>query len=131
MATIPMAGQGTIFGIGMGIGTETGTKAGSASHPSQARAQRNRELFELQRRARRGPTPEVFFAKHIDNTRIVKADDPERRREMRTFTGTMSILFLLVMVMSGNIFLQLRLATKWRRKSTRSRRCRSRIGNCV
>ena len=98
MATIPMAGQGTIFGIGMGIGTETGTKAGSASHPSQARAQRNRELFELQRRARRGPTPEVFFAKHIDNTRIVKADDPERRREMRTFTGTMSILFLLVMV---------------------------------
>jgi cell division protein FtsL len=98
MATIPMAGQGTIFGIGMGIGTETGTKAGSASHPSQARAQRNRELFDLQRRARRGPTPEVFFAKHIDNTRIVKADDPERRREMRTFTGTMSILFLLVMV---------------------------------
>jgi hypothetical protein len=59
---------------------------GSAGHPSQARAQRNRELFELQRRARRGPTPEVFFAKHIDNSRIVKADDPERRREMRTFT---------------------------------------------
>lgn len=96
MATIPMAGQGTIFGIGMGA--ETGTKAASASHPSQARAQRNRELFELQRRARRGPTPEVFFAKHIDNTRIVKADDPERRREMRTFTATMSILFVLVMV---------------------------------
>ena len=68
------------------------------SHASQARAQRNRELFELQRRARRGPTPEVFFAKHIDNSRIVKADDPERRREMRTFAMTMSILFLLVMV---------------------------------
>ena len=98
MATIPMARQGTIFGIGIGMGTETGKTAGSASHPSQARAQRNRELFELQRRARRGPTPEVFFAKHIDNTRIVKADDPERRREMRTFTWTMSILFVLVMV---------------------------------
>ena len=92
MATIPMAGQGTIFGMGMA------TAAGSTCQPSQARAQRNRELFELQRRARRGPTPEVFFAKHIDNTRIVKADDPERRREMRTFTATMSILFLLVMV---------------------------------
>jgi cell division protein FtsL len=64
----------------------------------QSRAMRNRELFELQKRARRGPTPEVFFAKHIDNSRIVKADDPERRREMRTFTATMSILFLLVMV---------------------------------
>jgi cell division protein FtsL len=59
---------------------------------------RNRELFEAQRRARRGPTPEVFFTKHIDNSRIVKADDPERRREMRTFTAVMSVLFLLVMV---------------------------------
>jgi cell division protein FtsL len=92
MATIPMAGQGTIFG--MGIGTATA----SMNNASQARAQRNRELFELQQRARRGPTPEVFFAKHIDNSRIVKGDDPERRREMRTFTTTMSILFLMVMV---------------------------------
>ncbi len=59
---------------------------------------RNRELFETQRRARRGPTPEVFFTKHIDNSRIVKADDPERRREMRTFSAVMSVLFVLVMV---------------------------------
>ena len=90
MATIPMAAQGTMFGMG--------TATGSANNVSQTRAQRNRELFELQKRARRGPTPEVFFAKHIDNSRIVKADDPERRREMRSFTATMSILFLLVMV---------------------------------
>ena len=61
-------------------------------------AERNRELYEAQRRARRGPTPEVFFAKHIDNTRLVKADDPERRREMRTFSAVMSVLFVLVMV---------------------------------
>jgi len=61
-------------------------------------AERNRELFEAQRRARRGPTPEVFFTKHIDNSRIVKADDPERKREMRTFAAVMSILFVLVMV---------------------------------
>jgi cell division protein FtsL len=87
MATTAMAGQ---FGMGMG--------AGSVSHAAQARAQRNRELFEQQRRARRGPTPEVFFAKHIDNSRIVKADDPERRREMRTFSATMGLLFVLVMV---------------------------------
>ena len=92
MATIPMAGQGAMFGMGMGTAT------GSMSNAAQARALRNRELFELQKRARRGPTPEVFFAKHIDNSRIVKADDPERRREMRTFAATMSILFLLVMV---------------------------------
>ena len=79
MATAAMAGH-----FGMGV--------------AQARAQRTRELFELQRRARRGPTPEVFFAKHIDNTRIVKADDPERRREMRSFATVMGVLFLLVMV---------------------------------
>ena len=79
MATAAMAGH-----FGMGV--------------TQARTQRNRELFEQQRRARRGPTPEVFFAKHIDNTRIVKADDPERRREMRSFSVAMSVLFLLVMV---------------------------------
>ena len=60
--------------------------------------ERNRMLFEAQKKARRGPTPEGFVAKHIDNSRIVKADDPERRREMRTFTAVMSVLFLLVMV---------------------------------
>jgi len=65
---------------------------------AESRAQRNRELMELQKRARRGPTPEVFFTKHIDNSRIVKADDPERRREMRTFSATMGLLFVLVMV---------------------------------
>jgi cell division protein FtsL len=89
MATAAV-GQGSIFGM-------ASTTAGG-SNAAQARAQRNRELFDLQRRGRRGPTPEVFFAKHIDNTRIVKADDPERRREMRTFTATMSLLFVLVMV---------------------------------
>ena len=98
MATMGMAEQGTVIGIGIGIGMRTGTATGSMSNPAQARALRNRELFELQKRARRGPTPEVFFVKHIDNSRIVKADDPERRREMRTFAATMGLLFVLVMV---------------------------------
>ena len=40
----------------------------------------------------------MFFTKHIDNSRIVKADDPERRREMRVFTVAMCVLFSLVMV---------------------------------
>src|ERR1700751_6256180 len=69
-----------------------------AQSRGQSVTARNRELFEAQRRARRGPTPEVFFTKHIDNSRIVKADDPERRREMRTFTAVMLVLFVLVMV---------------------------------
>lgn len=58
----------------------------------------NRERFESQRNQRRGPTPEMFFAKHIDNSRIVKADDPVRRREVRTFTTVMSIFFALTMI---------------------------------
>jgi cell division protein FtsL len=65
---------------------------------SESVAERNRECFERQRRSLRGGTPEVFFVKHIDNTRIVKADDPVRRREMRMFTAVMTVLFVLVMV---------------------------------
>jgi len=61
-------------------------------------AERNREIFEAQRARRRGPTPEMFFAKHIDNTRLVKADDPDRQREMRSFTMVMTLLFALTMV---------------------------------
>ncbi len=80
-----------------GLGMMSGTGSGIASR-MELLAARNRELFEAQKRARRGPTPEVFFAKHIDNSRIVKADDPERRREMRMFSYAMSALFLLVMV---------------------------------
>jgi len=64
----------------------------------QSMSERNRELFELQRSRRRGPTPEMFFTKYIDNSRIVKADDPERRREMRSFTIVMTVFFLLTMV---------------------------------
>lgn len=60
-------------------------------------SERNRELLERQRASKR-PITEVFFTKHIDNSRIVKADDPERRREMRIFSAVMSVLFALVMV---------------------------------
>ena len=77
------------------VGTRT---AGSVRTRTDSVADRNRELFELQRRARRGSTPEVFFAKHLDNTRIVKADDPERRKEMRMFSAVMTVLFCLAMV---------------------------------
>ena len=70
----------------------------SATSNVQATLEHNTRLFHAQQRARRGPTPEVFFTKYVDNTRIVKADDPVRRKEMRTFAFAMSILFLMVMV---------------------------------
>ncbi len=89
MATAAMAGQAI---ESMGAAQRT------RRSPAQTLAQHNLVRFEAQRRARRGPTPEVFFSKHIDNSRIVKADDPVRRKEMRQFTVVMSVLFCLVMV---------------------------------
>ena len=43
-------------------------------------------------------TPEIFFAKTIDNSRLVKADDPQRKREMRVFTAAVICFFALLMV---------------------------------
>jgi len=78
--------------------TAPGMVAGRAQRERvESFREHNRTVFEQQRRARRGPTPEIFFAKHLDNSRIVKADDPERRKEMRSFTIAMSVLFLMVM----------------------------------
>jgi cell division protein FtsL len=64
---------------------------------SQQVAERNLRLFAAQQRARRGPTPEVFVAKRLDNSRLVKAADPVRVREMRIFTAAMTVLFVFVM----------------------------------
>jgi hypothetical protein len=61
-------------------------------------AEHNQILFEAQRRARRGPTPEVFFVKHLDNSRLVKAADPVRVKEMRRFAIAMTLLFAMVML---------------------------------
>lgn len=87
MATMAMAGQGL-----------EQMQLGRAGQARTSIADRNRALFEAQRARRRGPTPEMFFTKHIDNTRLVKADDPERQREVRTFTMVMTLLFALTMV---------------------------------
>lgn len=70
----------------------------SSKSRTEAVAERNRDLFTQQRRAHRGPTPEIFFTKHLDNSRITTADDPVRKREMRIFSTMMSVLFVLVMV---------------------------------
>jgi cell division protein FtsL len=67
--------------------------------PSQRIRERNEELLALQPLRRRGArTPEFYFARHIDNSRLVKAPDPVRVREMRLFSAAITILFLLVMV---------------------------------
>jgi len=42
-------------------------------------------------------TPEIYFRKRIDNTRLVRVEDPRREREMRMFGITLCCLFFLVM----------------------------------
>lgn len=41
-------------------------------------------------------TPEIYFAKGIDNSRLVKVEDPRRNREMKYFVSALACLFLLV-----------------------------------
>ncbi|HEV8047592.1 MAG TPA: cell division protein FtsL [Terriglobales bacterium] len=49
-------------------------------------------------------TPEIYFAKPIDNSRLVKIEDPRRGREMRQFGIALSCLFLLVMTYTWQHF---------------------------
>jgi cell division protein FtsL len=52
---------------------------------------------QMQRR-RRVRMPEYYFTKHFDNTRLVKASDPVRVREMRVFSAAVAVLFSLIMI---------------------------------
>src|SRR5579872_4295599 len=49
-------------------------------------------------------TPEIYFAKPIDNSRLVKIEDPRRSREMRQFSVALVCLFLLVMTYTWQHF---------------------------
>jgi cell division protein FtsL len=42
-------------------------------------------------------TPEIYFTKSIDNSRLVKIEDLRRTREMRQFGVALACLFLFVM----------------------------------
>ena len=62
-------------------------------------AEHNRTRFERQRRRRRGAcTPEFFFPKHFDNSRLIKTPDPVRTRQMRIFAAAVTVLFSLIMI---------------------------------
>jgi cell division protein FtsL len=49
-------------------------------------------------------TPEIYFPKSIDNSRLVKIEDPKRSREMRQFGIALTCLFLLVMTYTWQHF---------------------------
>ncbi len=78
------------------IAAQPGLETGRSSYDRIM--ERNMALLASQQRARRGPTPEVFFVKRFDNSRLVKAADPQRVREMRIFACAMALLFGLIMM---------------------------------
>jgi cell division protein FtsL len=49
-------------------------------------------------------TPEIYFSKQIDNSRLVKVEDPKRSREMRQFGIALFCLFALVMTYTWQHF---------------------------
>ena len=56
------------------------------------------------RRSVAGITPEFYFQKTIDNSRLVKISDPQRRREIRMFSACVAMLFLMMMVYAWQHF---------------------------
>src|SRR5271156_5220446 len=56
-----------------------------------------RAVFSSRRKSCWLGTPEIYFRKAIDNSRLVKVEDPRRAREMRFFGVALCCLFLLVM----------------------------------
>lgn len=51
-----------------------------------------------------GVTPEIYFNKAIDNSRLVKVSDPKRTREMRMFSTAAAVLFCFIMIYAWQHF---------------------------
>jgi cell division protein FtsL len=49
-------------------------------------------------------TPEVYFSRPIDNSRLVKVEDPQKSREMKQFGVALACLFFLVMTFAWQHF---------------------------
>lgn len=49
-------------------------------------------------------TPEIYFDKAIDNSRLVKVEDPGRNREMKQFVTALACLFLFVFLYAWQHF---------------------------
>jgi cell division protein FtsL len=62
-------------------------------------AERNAELLAQQPQRRRcSRTPEFPFPKNFDNSRLIKAPDPARTRQIRLFSAACTLLLSLFMV---------------------------------
>jgi hypothetical protein len=54
-------------------------------------------ITPVARRSVAGITPEFYFQKNIDNSRLVRMADPQRRREVRMFSAVVAVFFMLAM----------------------------------
>jgi hypothetical protein len=70
---------------------------------NESRTRRPRQEFYAGRGAW-AVTPEIYFPKQIDNSRLVKVDDPRRKRDMRMFSVALCMLFALVMLYAWQHF---------------------------
>ena len=70
---------------------------------------RVRPVVVVEAPPRKGPvvhrgTPEIYFAKTIDNSRLVRVADPARAREMRMFSAACLALFAVMMLYAWQHF---------------------------
>jgi len=54
-------------------------------------------ITPVARRSVAGITPEFYFQKTIDNSRLIRVSDPQRRREVRMFSAVVALFFLMAM----------------------------------
>src|ERR1700761_8618946 len=72
--------------------------AAGVLYPTMAQAGEWKDQPAMQPRGMFIGTPEIYFSKRIDNSRVAKVTDPKRRREMISFGITLGMLFLFAMV---------------------------------
>ena len=62
-------------------------------------------------------TPEIYFSKAIDNSRLVKVEDPRRNREMKQFGTALGVCSCSSLLMPGNISRRSSMAIRSNRRS--------------
>lgn len=61
-------------------------------------------ITPVERRSVAGITPEFYFQKTIDNSRLVRTVDPQRRREIRLFSAVVSVFFVMALIYAWQHF---------------------------
>lgn len=80
------------------IARKISEKIGERLGPRVVEAQRDDSAVAM-----RG-TPEIYFPKHIDNSRLVRVVDPRRAREMMQFAAACAVLFVFTMMYAWQHF---------------------------